>query len=406
MATFYVKKTGSDSNNCTQAQNPATPKLTIAGGNSCMTAGQADELVISAGTYAEGNIGYDGNGGFPLKSGQDASNRSLYRAAVGETVIIKPPDSSFARVIIFAPNEVEVVPHCQYIEFRDLEIDGSNVTSDTVKVTVSSATTQPHHIRFRNCNIHQGVAPHHAQGVLISDGNNIEIIGGQVHDNGTDGQDHQIYISHTSFNTVDGVEIYNGPSHGIQVWSDGLPSVQATNNTIKNNIAHDTDRGFGVYCGDGNLVYNNSAYSNVYGVFLRNDGGTLDAPGIYNNTIYSNSNTGILIQSVEGAALIKNNIVYLNSTNIDDQAGSTLVDNLTTNPFFVDAASHDFHLTSSSTGAIGQAVDLSAIFTTDQDGVIRTVPWDIGAFKYIASGSGGGGVWSGKIVFSGAVRLT
>jgi hypothetical protein len=40
-----------------------------------------------------------------------------------------------------------------------------------------------------------------------------------------------------------------------------------------------------------------------------------------------------------------------------------------------------------SSPAIGAGVDLSAIFTTDLTGATRTVPWDIGAYKY----AGGGG---------------
>ena len=34
--TYYVAKTGSNSNSCTQAQNQSTPKLTISAGISCL----------------------------------------------------------------------------------------------------------------------------------------------------------------------------------------------------------------------------------------------------------------------------------------------------------------------------------------------------------------------------------
>src|SRR5262245_27657542 len=50
-ATFYVAKTGSDSNTCTQAQVVSTPKLTVRAGIACMAGG--DTLRIRAGTYAE-----------------------------------------------------------------------------------------------------------------------------------------------------------------------------------------------------------------------------------------------------------------------------------------------------------------------------------------------------------------
>lgn len=50
--TFYVNaSTGSNSNTCTQAQSPSTPKDTIAHGISCI--GTADTVTVYAGTYTE-----------------------------------------------------------------------------------------------------------------------------------------------------------------------------------------------------------------------------------------------------------------------------------------------------------------------------------------------------------------
>lgn len=58
---------------------------------------------------------------------------------------------------------------------------------------------------------------------------------------------------------------------------------------------------------------------------------------------------------------------------------------------FVNAAGGDFHLSSSDAGARDFGADLSAdanyAFNTDFDGATRTVPWDIGAHEYIASGT-------------------
>ena len=49
--TYYVAKTGSDNNSCSQAQSQLTPKLTIAAGVRCLAAG--DSLQIRSGTYDE-----------------------------------------------------------------------------------------------------------------------------------------------------------------------------------------------------------------------------------------------------------------------------------------------------------------------------------------------------------------
>lgn len=53
---------------------------------------------------------------------------------------------------------------------------------------------------------------------------------------------------------------------------------------------------------------------------------------------------------------------------------------------FTDAANGDFGLVSGV--AIGNGADLSGTFTDDLAGVTRTVPWDIGARKYVAAGGG------------------
>src|ERR1051326_7826962 len=50
-ATYYVAKTGSDSNSCTQSKSQTTPKLTFLDGLGCLNAG--DILNIRAGTYTE-----------------------------------------------------------------------------------------------------------------------------------------------------------------------------------------------------------------------------------------------------------------------------------------------------------------------------------------------------------------
>jgi len=57
--------------------------------------------------------------------------------------------------------------------------------------------------------------------------------------------------------------------------------------------------------------------------------------------------------------------------------------------YFVDPANGDFHLKDTSLNLFGlSGTDLSATFTTDIDGVIRTFPFDIGADQYVAAGGG------------------
>src|SRR5262245_12116041 len=50
-ATYYVAKTGSNSNSCANARSQSTPKLTINAGAGCLNAG--DTLIVKSGVYNE-----------------------------------------------------------------------------------------------------------------------------------------------------------------------------------------------------------------------------------------------------------------------------------------------------------------------------------------------------------------
>jgi len=77
-ATYYVAKTGKDTNICTQAQTQSTPKLTIKSGIICLKVG--DTLIIKAGIYGEGVVA--------APTGGTATNRITAKANPGETVVI------------------------------------------------------------------------------------------------------------------------------------------------------------------------------------------------------------------------------------------------------------------------------------------------------------------------------
>lgn len=80
--TYHVDQVlGNDANTCVQAQSAATPKATIAGGYSCMTTGQADTLIIHAGTYSEHLT--------IAKNGQDATHLLTFQANAGDLVTMQ-----------------------------------------------------------------------------------------------------------------------------------------------------------------------------------------------------------------------------------------------------------------------------------------------------------------------------
>lgn len=109
-ATYYVKKTGSNSNNCTAAQNPSTPKLTIgstngSGGAGCLEQA-GDILIIGDGTYTEGEIQIN-KSHMTNGSGGTSGNPIIIRsenplgAIISSTSSCNPNISSYANYITF-----------------------------------------------------------------------------------------------------------------------------------------------------------------------------------------------------------------------------------------------------------------------------------------------------------------
>jgi len=134
---------------------------------------------------------------------------------------------------------------------------------------------------------------------------------------------------------------------------------------------------------------NQKAYNNIItgqggpcGTGIQLDYGA-NAPKVYNNTIYGNNGSGVSIGSASSLAVVKNNIVFSNgSTLIDLGSGTVQSNNFTSDPGFVNPASADFHLQSSS-----QAINRGAVLTEvsdDFDGTPRPqgTTWDIGAYEY------------------------
>src|SRR5690606_1851651 len=135
-----------------------------------------------------------------------------------------------------------------------------------------------------------------------------------------------------------------------------------------------------------NLIMNNLVYQNAENGIVLMSGNNLK---LYNNTIYNNGRNGIhLTSSNVKNAQIRNNIAFGNTVNIRNQGlETTLSNNLTTDPQFIDAALHDFRLHHSSP-AIDSGVTLSEVKRDFAD-VDRPqgVAYDIGAYEYTGSTS-------------------
>ena len=132
-ATYYVAKTGSDANTCSQA----LPCLTIAKGVSKLVSG--DILIIKAGTYVE-NIGPGIPGGTSWRTA------TTIKTNAGDTVVIRP--TTGAAVDIRATGQ-------QYIVFGGpasnegfvVDCTDTAIAGDYTGVAIQDAA---HHIRVQH----------------------------------------------------------------------------------------------------------------------------------------------------------------------------------------------------------------------------------------------------------------
>ncbi|MEO7860450.1 MAG: hypothetical protein ABIU05_08390, partial [Nitrospirales bacterium] len=120
-----------------------------------------------------------------------------------------------------------------------------------------------------------------------------------------------------------------------------------------------------------NLNYNNMAWKNLHGIniyIIENNARN----NMYNNTIYGNIDRGIDIQTGIFDTKVMNNIIYNNPTNLFNQGvNTTLSNNLTENPKFVDTDNADFNLCATST-AINNGVYIEEV-KADFEGLKRSL---------------------------------
>ena len=178
---------------------------------------------------------------------------------------------------------------------------------------------------------------------------------------------------------------YNG-GYGIHQYSSGqTPS----NNTYRYNIIHDNGQTISANSADGillgsgssSLAYGNVIYKNSRGAGISINYGCTGCKA-WNNTVYANG-AGIIVGASASSSNIRNNIIYGNASAITNNGiGTSLSNNLTTDPKFVSEANYEFRLQSTSP-AINAGISILEV-TTDIDGTPRPqgTAYDIGAYEY------------------------
>jgi hypothetical protein len=386
-ATYYVAKTGSDSNSCAAAQNQATPKVTINGGLACIKGG--DTLLIGNGTYVEL---VDTGQGSNIPSGTSAARTTIKAKDGLGGVIIKPT----------AANPAVYLAGRQWVLMQDLIVDSINQGTNHVHtIWVDTTSTDIEFLRVEAKNAGAAgfyLAPTTARISLryVWSHNNGRNTGTTLTGNCALGVYFQAQNSLIEYSVFEdnGVPGWcNAGINGSQT-GGGIPSI-IRYNIIRDNLQYGIVARNSLFNVHNNLIYNNSHNSAGVATVNLNSGSTLR-----NNTIVSNGSL-----CVNSGSDVRNNICWGNDNNSITTAG-TVSNNLFTDPKFVNAAANDYHLQSTSP-AINAGMTLSET-TPDFDGVTRPQgsAYDIGAYEFVSGGSTTGGTTTGGTTTGGTTGGT
>jgi uncharacterized repeat protein (TIGR02059 family) len=370
-SAFFVSTTGSDTNAGTQV----APFRTLAKAFSVVQ--PSGSVQIRGGTYLEGVVNN-------CPGGTSWTNMVTVQAYQNEPVNLRPNVGS--NFVIWLQGAVR-----QYIQFRDLVLDGVNVEFNVVKLDRPSAGTDTaHHIRLYNCELKNSKFTSILT-TFPSDGNEFQKL--SIHNCGktidAEGLYSYAFYIKGSSNIIEDCDIYDQGSSGIQIFSTTGASEPPNSNIIRrckvhNNCVLSTAQGRGagitVASGTGNLVYNNLIYVNFRGISCS----FTTANKFYNNTIASNPDIGLYLEG-GGTHQARNNICYLNGTNfLNTSSGGTVTPNLIgTNPLFVPGNTSNYYL-----GLGSPAINTGATLTEFSDDYdLNPRPsgaWDQGAYERVS----------------------
>ena len=362
--TYYVAKTGSDNNSCSQAKNPNTPKLTITAALACVgsagtEAGAGYAVQVASGIYNETVVD-------KIPSGSSWGAPFTLKSASPLGAILRPPTNGS----IIGMNNTG-----HYIIVDGFTIDGQSQTSGTGIALSAFNWGDIHHIRI----INNEIKNIKNDGITGGHGTYLEIINNSIHDVGSaaPGYAHGIYAVMAN-STIDKNKIFNSAGYGLHFYNN-FGGTGLDNNLVRYNILHDNGIASGqaaiLASGTNMQIYGNIAYNNPIGISATQGGSNIY---VYNNTIYGNSTYGILNTTVS-SMVVKNNISYSNVTDLSVYGTSTVQSNnlLGVNPLFVDPTNANFQLQSGSP-AIGGG---TCLITSVLPSICSGTNCDVGAYQ-------------------------
>jgi hypothetical protein len=400
--TYYVSTSGNNANSCATATSATATlaKLTMSGGISCLHVG--DTLLVHGGTYND--IIFDSM--FINGTGTAWTTGNFYTIDyVNDGQVILKPTGTQGNIVRFAASM-----GIQYVQIKNITLDGSagplnitegivqseadNLKFDTVEVRHSTQTginAYGNHSFYINMHVHgSGTTPNPnsaAEGVYGAGSYNT-FIGGEYDNNECNAirvfSSDRTHKAHD--NLVAGITVHDNGFNHAQLLFKGLSQCRTGgggitigdyNNTMINNIIYNAYWGYDdTFAQDdfetgGNIIANNTFYNQDYCCLL-NDNNTR-----WQNNICFRVNLlpSCSISSNEGAGHGVNNTVDHNLLNTD--------------PSFVDVTAHNFRLQFGSL-AKDTGTTISSV-VNDFLGARRPYgpAYDIGAFEFGATASGG-----------------
>jgi parallel beta-helix repeat protein len=337
---LYVSPTGSDANPGTLAAPWQTAQHALAsvqGGQTiCLRGGSYP--MVTGGTYSQ-----------TLNTSGTSTQRITITNYPGEVAILHGSTrvngayATFVGTPVSAPGLIFEGPTGPGANLNVIEVMNTHdVTFD--------------HIEIRNGDYHAGLYQYN--------GYNIKVLGSYIHDNGVAGSnvDQGIYWDATSGggNLIANCVIEHNAAQGIALYSSFFPSQPSQVVVEENTVVNNGHYGIVVY-GTGDTVVNN---------ILANNGAVFNSQqlGIENGTNHV----------VDSNILWSSNASWQGSYNVTGQAVTHTV---IADPLFVDAATHNYHLSIGSP-AIG-AGNLGYAQAVDKDNVSRGAGPDLGAYEYV-----------------------
>jgi hypothetical protein len=347
-ATYYIAKTGSDSNSCSDAQSQSKPKLTINAGAACLRA--SDTLLVKAGTYVE-------TLDQKIASGVAGAPTTL-KADTGEVVMIQPLAS---QVSGNSQPSILVIWGQNYITVDGLILDMTNSArtgwsgSFGGELSYGMTVRDAHHVTVQNTEIRN--SPATEGGVFIEnvgiavneDAHDCLFTNNHIHHIANGGkrvQGYAIYFKGTA-NIAEKNHLHHLAAYGFHIYNQNIVNIDLI---VRENLIHDTGlAGILVGATANAKVYNNVIYNcssqTFYGGIVLGFGGS--GSRVYNNTVYGCNGAAILIRDGEQTgAIIRNNIGWQNGSDSVNNGGTdaTIDHNLMgINPLFVNTANYDFH---------------------------------------------------------------